>query len=170
MWTIALAQSIQARARDLRHRQTTARCRSTGIRQENPEDAEAGNRSRSRESQGGHEGLQVSARIPALEEEFSISAAMIEARSRAGMTREQVALRMKTTQAVIARLEGGGGKPSDRTLERYAKATVAAWESALNQPRPALVVSTFFIRSRPGERAVHSVRPTWACPTARRRR
>ena len=59
----------------------------------------------------------------ALEEEFSITAAMIEARSRAGMTQEQVARRMKTTQAVIARLEGGGSKPSTRTLERYAKAT-----------------------------------------------
>jgi len=59
----------------------------------------------------------------ALETEFSIAAAMIEARSRAGMTQEQVARRMKTTQAVIARLEGGGSKPSTRTLERYAKAT-----------------------------------------------
>jgi len=59
----------------------------------------------------------------AIEEEFSVTAAMIEARSRAGMTQEQVARRMKTTQAVIARLEGGGSKPSTRTLERYAKAT-----------------------------------------------
>ena len=59
----------------------------------------------------------------ALEEEFSITAAMIEARSRAGLTQQQVARRMKTTQAVIARLEGGGSKPSTRTLERYAKAT-----------------------------------------------
>jgi hypothetical protein len=30
---------------------------------------------------------------------------------------------MKTTQAVVARLEGGGTKPSTRTLERYARAT-----------------------------------------------
>jgi transcriptional regulator with XRE-family HTH domain len=59
----------------------------------------------------------------ALQEEFSITAALIEARSRAGMTQEQVARRMKTTQAVIARLESGGSKPSTRTLERYAKAT-----------------------------------------------
>jgi transcriptional regulator with XRE-family HTH domain len=59
----------------------------------------------------------------ALEEEFSLVAAMIEARSRAGLTQEEVAKRMKTTQAVVARLEGGGSKPSTRTLERYAKAT-----------------------------------------------
>ena len=59
----------------------------------------------------------------ALEEEFSLTAAMIEARSRAGMTQEQLARRMKTTQAVVARLEGGGSRPSTRTLERYARAT-----------------------------------------------
>ena len=59
----------------------------------------------------------------ALEEEFSLTAAMIEARSRAGMTQEQLARRMKTTQAVVARLEAGGTRPSTRTLERYAKAT-----------------------------------------------
>ena len=58
-----------------------------------------------------------------LEEEFSLSAAMIEARARAGLTQEQVAQRMKTTQAVVARLEGGGSMPSTRTLEKYARAT-----------------------------------------------
>jgi ribosome-binding protein aMBF1 (putative translation factor) len=59
----------------------------------------------------------------ALEQEFSLSAALIEARSRAGLTQEQLAQRMKTTQAVVARLEGGGSMPSTRTLEKYAKAT-----------------------------------------------
>ena len=59
----------------------------------------------------------------ALEEEFSLTAALIEARTRAGLTQEEVALRMKTTQAVIARLESGGTQPSTRTLLRYAKAT-----------------------------------------------
>lgn len=59
----------------------------------------------------------------ALEEEFSLVAALIEARTRAGLTQEQVAQRMNTTQAVIARLEGGGSKPSTRTLERFAEAT-----------------------------------------------
>ena len=59
----------------------------------------------------------------ALEEEFSLSTALIEARSQAGLTQEQVAQRMKTTQAAIARLEGEGSMPSTRTLEKYAKAT-----------------------------------------------
>jgi ribosome-binding protein aMBF1 (putative translation factor) len=59
----------------------------------------------------------------ALEQGFSLAAALIETRTRAGLTQEQVAQRMDTAQAVIARLEGGGSMPSTRTLERYARAT-----------------------------------------------
>lgn len=59
----------------------------------------------------------------ALEEAFSLSAALIEARARARLTQEEVAQRMKTTQAVVARLEGGGSMPSTRTLEKFAEAT-----------------------------------------------
>jgi len=59
----------------------------------------------------------------ALEEEFSLAAAMINARANAGLTQKQLARRMKTTQAVIARLESGRSKPSTRTLERFAQAT-----------------------------------------------
>jgi transcriptional regulator with XRE-family HTH domain len=58
-----------------------------------------------------------------LEGEFSLAAALLAARTRVGLTQDQVARRMKTTQAVIARLESGGSKPSMRTLERFAKAT-----------------------------------------------
>jgi ribosome-binding protein aMBF1 (putative translation factor) len=59
----------------------------------------------------------------ALKEEFGVASAMIAARSRAGLTQEQVAERMQTTQTVIARLESGRGKASTRTLERFADAT-----------------------------------------------
>jgi ribosome-binding protein aMBF1 (putative translation factor) len=59
----------------------------------------------------------------ALEEEFALASVLIEARSRAGLTQEQVARRMGTTQAVVARLESSRGKPSTRTLERFAMAT-----------------------------------------------
>lgn len=59
----------------------------------------------------------------ALEKEFSLVSALIAARTRAGLTQEQVAQRMRTTQAVVARLESGGSKPSTRTLERFAEAT-----------------------------------------------
>jgi ribosome-binding protein aMBF1 (putative translation factor) len=59
----------------------------------------------------------------ALEGEFSLAAAVIQARTHAGLTQEQLAERMHTTQAVIARLESGRVKPSTRTLERLAAAT-----------------------------------------------
>ena len=59
----------------------------------------------------------------ALEDEFSLAVAVIEARAHAGLTQEQLAARMHTTQAVIARLESGRVKPSTRTLERLATAT-----------------------------------------------
>jgi ribosome-binding protein aMBF1 (putative translation factor) len=63
------------------------------------------------------------AEYEALEEEFALAEAFIRARARADLTQEQVAERMGTTQAVIARLESGRVKPSTRTLERFAKAT-----------------------------------------------
>ena len=58
-----------------------------------------------------------------LEAEFALAGALIEARAKAGLTQEQLARRMKTTQGVIARLESGRTKPSTRTLERFAAAT-----------------------------------------------
>lgn len=58
-----------------------------------------------------------------LEEEFSLAEAMIRARTTAGLTQQQLAKRMQTTQAAIARLESGRIKPSTRTLERLAQAT-----------------------------------------------
>jgi ribosome-binding protein aMBF1 (putative translation factor) len=63
------------------------------------------------------------AEYDALEEEFALVGAMMEARAHAGLTQAQVAKRMKTTQTAVARLESGRIKPSTRTLERYARAT-----------------------------------------------
>ncbi len=59
----------------------------------------------------------------ALEPEFSLAHALIKARTEADLTQAQLAERMHTTQAVIARLESGRVKPSTRTLERLAEAT-----------------------------------------------
>ena len=70
-----------------------------------------------------------------LEEEFAIASALIEARTRAGLTQEQVAERMHTTQTVIARLESGRSKPSTRTLERFAEATGSRLRISL-EPAP----------------------------------
>ncbi|PLX86099.1 MAG: transcriptional regulator [Desulfuromonas sp.] len=58
----------------------------------------------------------------ALEEEFSFAAQLIEARTKAHLTQEQVARCMGTTQSVVARIESGHPLPSLRTLKRYASA------------------------------------------------
>ena len=59
----------------------------------------------------------------ALEGEFALAEAVIDARNRVGLTQAQLARKMGTTQPVLARLEGGRARPSIRTLERLAKAT-----------------------------------------------
>ena len=71
----------------------------------------------------------------ALDGEFALASTLIEARSRANLTQEQVAERMGTTQAAIARLEGGH-LPSTRTLERYAKVTGHRLRIALVPEKP----------------------------------
>lgn len=58
--------------------------------------------------------------------EFAVARELIAARVRAGLTQEQVAERMQTTQSTIARMESGRtlpSLPSLRTLSRYAEAT-----------------------------------------------
>jgi predicted transcriptional regulator len=67
----------------------------------------------------------------ALEEEFSIAAQLIEARTKANLTQEQVARRMGTTQSVVARLESGHPLPSLRSLRRYASAVESRVEVRL---------------------------------------
>jgi ribosome-binding protein aMBF1 (putative translation factor) len=55
--------------------------------------------------------------------EFVLARAVIDARVTAGLTQEELAQRMDTTQSVIARLESGRTRPSTQTLERLATAT-----------------------------------------------
>jgi ribosome-binding protein aMBF1 (putative translation factor) len=55
--------------------------------------------------------------------EFDLALSLIEARTRARLTQEQLARRMDTTQSVIARLESGRTFPSTKTLEKLARAT-----------------------------------------------
>ena len=62
----------------------------------------------------------------ALEEEYAALDAMLNARKAAGLTQEDIAIRMGTTKSAISRLEAsfGGTKhsPSLATLRKYAKA------------------------------------------------
>ena len=59
----------------------------------------------------------------ALEEEFALASALIAARSRAGLTQEELAVKMDTSQSAIARMESGRVIPSGSTLKRFARAT-----------------------------------------------
>jgi len=62
------------------------------------------------------------AEYAALASEFETAHELVAARARAGLTQEEVAARMGTTQSTIARLESGKRPPSLRTVQRYAQA------------------------------------------------
>lgn len=59
----------------------------------------------------------------ALEFEFALAQDIIEARSNAGLTQQELADRLHTTQSVVARWESGKANPSVRTLKAVAEAT-----------------------------------------------
>ena len=56
----------------------------------------------------------------ALEAEFSIIQAMLDARKASGLTQRDLADRTGIAQADISRLENGNANPSLRTLQRLA--------------------------------------------------
>jgi len=66
---------------------------------------------------------EVQAEYDALAPEFEISAELVRARLRAGLSQAELAVRMGTSQSAIARLESGQSLPSTKTLLRYAEAT-----------------------------------------------
>jgi transcriptional regulator with XRE-family HTH domain len=66
---------------------------------------------------------KVRAEYDALAPEFEISAELIRARRRAGLSQAELAARMGTSQSAIARLESGQTLPSTKTLLGFAKAT-----------------------------------------------
>ncbi|MBR5225049.1 MAG: helix-turn-helix transcriptional regulator [Clostridia bacterium] len=60
------------------------------------------------------------AEYEALEPEFAIMQAMIDARKSSGLTQKQLAEKTGINQADISKLEHGSGNPSLRTLQRLA--------------------------------------------------
>ena len=66
---------------------------------------------------------EVKAAYEALAEDYTLARAIIQARHMSGLTQEELAQRMGTTQSVIARLESGKHWPSSQTLQRIAQAT-----------------------------------------------
>jgi ribosome-binding protein aMBF1 (putative translation factor) len=67
----------------------------------------------------------------ALAPEFEISAELVRARLRAGLSQAELAARMGTSQSAIARLESGQTLPSTKTLLRFAQATGSRFEIRL---------------------------------------
>jgi ribosome-binding protein aMBF1 (putative translation factor) len=66
---------------------------------------------------------EIKAEYDALAPEFEISAELVRARLRAGLSQAELAARMRTSQSAIARLESGQTLPSTKTLLRFAEAT-----------------------------------------------
>lgn len=64
---------------------------------------------------------EIRAEYDALEPEFSLMQAMIDARKSSGLTQKQLSERTGIAQSDISKLESGNGNPSLRTLERLAK-------------------------------------------------
>ena len=58
----------------------------------------------------------------ALEPEFTVMQALIDARKDSGMTQKELSAVTGISQADISRLEHGNGNPSLKTLQRIAKA------------------------------------------------
>jgi DNA-binding transcriptional regulator YiaG len=77
---------------------------------------------------------KVRAAYDALAPEFEISAELLRARLRAGLSPSELAARMGTSQSAIARLESGQTLPSTKTLLRFAQATGSRFQVRL---RPA---------------------------------
>jgi len=73
----------------------------------------------------------------ATEDEFTLASALIGARSRAGLSQTELAHRMGTSQAAIARIESGRYLPSGRTLQRFAEATGTTLRISFSDPGTA---------------------------------
>jgi transcriptional regulator with XRE-family HTH domain len=58
-----------------------------------------------------------------LKAEFQLAGQLIEARIRTGLSQEELAQKMGTSQSTIARLESGTSMPSMRTLAKFSNAT-----------------------------------------------
>lgn len=63
---------------------------------------------------------ELKAEYDALEPEFSIMQAMIDARRSSGLTQKQLSEKTGIAQADISKLESGNANPSLRTLQRLA--------------------------------------------------
>src|SRR5690242_13771895 len=66
---------------------------------------------------------EVQAAYHAMAPEYELARTVIKARTAAGLSQQELAERMGTTQPFVARLESGKVVPSMRTILKVAKAT-----------------------------------------------
>ena len=71
---------------------------------------------------------KVKAEYDKLQPEFAMIQAVIDARTKTGVTQKELAKRIGTKQSVISRLESGRANPSVAFLKRFAKALNARLE------------------------------------------
>ncbi len=71
---------------------------------------------------------KVKAEYDKLQPEFAMIQAVIDARTKTGVTQKELAKRIGTKQSVISRLESGRANPSIAFLKRFAKALNARLE------------------------------------------
>lgn len=84
----------------------------------------------------------------ALEDEYLLVRELLGARTRAGLTQEEVAASMGTTKSAVSRLEGAGKhSPSVTTLKKYAQAVGCDIEIKL-VPAPRLTSASSGRRKR----------------------
>jgi transcriptional regulator with XRE-family HTH domain len=70
-------------------------------------------------------------------EELTLAFAMIKAPQAGGLTQEELAREMETSQSAIARMESGRTLPSGSTLKRFARATGTRLRITFEPARPS---------------------------------
>jgi transcriptional regulator with XRE-family HTH domain len=69
--------------------------------------------------------------------DFKVGALLRQAREKAGLTQEEVAVRLETKKSAISRIENSAGSIRLSTLERFARAVGQRLSLELKPPRKA---------------------------------
>jgi transcriptional regulator with XRE-family HTH domain len=79
--------------------------------------------------------------------EYAVARAVIEARVLAGLTQEELAQRMETSQSAIARLESGRGRPSTakRLAVHFVGVSIGSGASTRKVTEPVAPLGAIFI-------------------------
>ena len=74
--------------------------------------------------------------------EFELARQLIETRIKSGLSQEELADKMGTSQSSVARLESGTSMPSMRTLNKFAEATNCQLQIQFKPVRSARIRAT----------------------------